>query len=97
MKFEWHPPKAASNLAKHGVSFAEAETVFDDDGQLILRDRWHSIGEQRFRCIGRSEQRRMLLVVYTERKPDLIRIISAREATAREEDEYERENYFAGR
>jgi uncharacterized protein len=96
MKFEWHPPKAASNLAKHGVSFAEAATVFEDDLQLILQDTWHSIGEQRYRCLGRSQQGRLLLVVYTERQPDITRIISAREATPREEDKYERENHLTG-
>ena len=94
MKFEWHPPKAESNLAKHGVSFEEAATVFDDDLQLILQDTWHSMGEQRYRCIGRSKPGRLLLVVYTERKPDITRLISAREATSNEEDKYERENHL---
>ena len=94
MKFEWHPPKAASNLEKHGVSFEEATTVFDDDLQLILQDTWHSVGERRYRCLGRSKQGRLLLVVYPERKPDITRIISARNATPREEDKYERENYL---
>ena len=94
MKFEWHPPKAASNLVKHGVSFEQAATVFDDDRQLILQDTWHSIGERRYRCIGRSKQGQVLLVVYTERKPDITRIISARDATPSEEDKYERENYL---
>jgi hypothetical protein len=94
MNFEWHPPKAERNLAYHGVSFEEAATVFDDDKQLHRRDDLHSFDEQRYICLGMSEQNRLLMVVYTEKQEGLIRIISAREATAREEDEYEQENYL---
>ncbi|MFN7929330.1 MAG: BrnT family toxin [Blastocatellia bacterium] len=94
MSFEWHPPKAESNLEKHGVLFEEAATAFDDDLQVILQDTWHSMGERRYRCIGRSQQGRLLLVVYTERPGDVIRIISAREATPNEEEMYEQENYL---
>ena len=95
MNFEWHPAKAEINLTKHGISFDEASTVFEDDFYVVLQDDLHSIGERRYRCIGRSEQGRLLLVVYTERQPELIRIISARNATANERDKYEQENYLA--
>lgn len=89
MKFEWHPPKAASNLAKHGVSFEEAQEAFDDPYQYHYRDDAHSIGEQRYICLGFSEQDRLLMVVYTEPVRDTIRIITAREATNNEEEDYE--------
>lgn len=89
MHFEWHPPKAESNLVKHGVSFEEAQTVFDDQNQMHLPDYLHSIGEQRYHCFGMSKQGRRLMVVYTEAAADTIRIISAREMTRREQREYE--------
>ena len=96
MNFEWHPPKAERNLAYHGVSFAEAATVFDDDRQLHRRDDLHSFAEQRYICLGMSEQSRLLMVVYTEKQEGLIRIISARDATTREEYEYESQSNFTG-
>lgn len=95
MKFEWHPPKAESNREKHGVSFEEAQTVFDDPNQLYLADEAHSIGEERFFCIGHSEQWRLLTVVCTEKPNDTYRIISAREATPHEREQYETQGYFA--
>jgi uncharacterized protein len=66
MEFEWHLPKAESNLDKHGVSFEEAMTVFDDPDYLGLRDDLHSIGEMRYYCIGRSDRGRILAISYTE-------------------------------
>lgn len=87
MKFEWHRRKAESNLQKHGVSFEEAQTVFDDPAQETLPDQLHSFGEARYLCIGISEQNRVLAVIYTERQ-DRIRIISARAATQREAYDY---------
>ncbi len=93
MKFEWHPPKAVSNLEKHGVSFEEATTVFNDRDQIYDRDDAHSFGELRFFCIGLSAQGRLLTVVCTERPDETMRIISARESTRREEEEYAAQNY----
>lgn len=95
MEFEWHPPKAKSNLEKHGVSFEEAQTVFDDPNQLYLADEAHSICEERFYCIGYSDRGRLLSVVCTEKPNDTYRIISAREATPREEEKYGTQSYFA--
>ena len=89
MTFEWDAEKAAINLAKHGVSFAEAVTVFEDDRALTLPDRDHSIDEARFLTLGVSAQLRVLLVVTTERS-DNVRVISARKATSSERREYER-------
>ena len=95
MAYEWHTPKAISNLAKHGVSFAEAQTAFDDPLQYNEPDYAHSIGEARFLCIGVSEQCRLLTVSYTERPNNQTRIISARLATKAERQLYESQSDFA--
>lgn len=86
--FDWNPDKAARNLAKHGVSFAEAATVFADPLAATVPDRPHSRGEERFAIFGRSERGRVLAVQHTERE-DRIRLISAREATRHERSQYE--------
>lgn len=88
MVFEWDTNKAATNLAKHGVSFDEAKTVFDDPLYIDFYDPDHSDDEYRYIMIGMSAQNRLLLVAYTERG-DLIRLISAREATRVEKKAYE--------
>ena len=87
-EFEWDPLKAASNLQKHGVSFAEAATVFFDPLSITVPDPLHSIDEQRLVITGLSYQRRQLVVVHSDRG-DRIRIISARLATASERKNYE--------
>jgi uncharacterized protein len=87
-RYEWDPEKAESNFRKHGVLFSEARTVFDDPLLLIDEDEEHSIGERRFRAIGRSVDSRLLVVVHAEYGA-VIRIISAREATRRERRAYE--------
>jgi len=76
-QFEWDPAKAITNLRKHGVSFDEAMTVFDDSRRIHSLDPDHSIHEQRYLLLGMSNQQRVLAVSYTERLPR-IRIISAR-------------------
>lgn len=93
MPFEWHAAKAASNLEKHGVSFEEAKTAFDDMNSFHRQDRAHSIGERRYVCVGFSVQGRLLTVSYTERPGAITRIISAREAEAGEKRIYERQDY----
>ena len=65
--FEWDDDKAESNLAKHGVSFEEAATVFSDPLSLTIPDPAHSQAEDRFIIIGRSHQQKLLVVVHTER------------------------------
>ena len=87
VEFEWDASKAASNLAKHGVSFAEAMTVFGDPLELTIPDPVHSDAESRFVSIGLSEAGRFVAVVYTERGLR-VRIISARQATPRERGQY---------
>jgi uncharacterized DUF497 family protein len=88
--FEWHPVKAANNLRKHGVTFEEAATVFEDEHALLLNDEVHSDEEDRFLLLGMSEGRRLLSVVHLERGIRL-RIISARPAANVERREYDRE------
>jgi uncharacterized protein len=87
MDFEWDDAKARTNLSKHGVSFEEAKTVFDDPLYVDFYDPDHSDDEARF-IIGMSEQRRLLLVSYTERG-QTARLISARTATRSERNTYE--------
>jgi uncharacterized DUF497 family protein len=87
--FAWNPKKAATNLAKHGVDFREAATVFDDGPSTTFPDTDHSLGEQRFLILGRSAPGRVLVVSHTEASAGIIRIISARRATRRERRCYE--------
>lgn len=83
MEFEWDRDKAARNLAKHGVEFAEAATVFGDPLAITFHDPDHSDDEDRFLTFGHSIAERLLVVSHTERG-DATRIISARAATRRE-------------
>lgn len=87
-EFEWDDDKAARNLAKHGVSFQEAKTVFDDPLYVDFYDPDHSDDEERYIIIGQSAPHRLLFVSYLERGRR-IRLISAREATRREKVVYE--------
>ena len=83
--FEWEDAKAAANLAKHGVSFPEAATVFADPFAVYLDD---GSGAGRMVVIGTSLRERVLYVVHVERGPR-DRIISARPAVPREREVYE--------
>lgn len=88
MEFEWDPDKAASNLAKHGVSFDEAATVFGDPLAVTYFDPDHSAEEDRFLTFGHSSESQLLVVSHTDRD-DRTRIISARPATRKERKAYE--------
>ena len=88
LSFEWDPRKAAANVAKHGVSFEEAESAFSDPLALITDDPRHSTSERREALIGISERSRLVVVMFTERG-DAVRIISARQATRQERIDYE--------
>ena len=88
MEFEWDQEKAQSNLVKHGVSFEEAQTVFDDPLYVDFYDPDHSENENRYIIIGTSSVGNILLVSYTERV-DMIRIISARQVTKQELKAYQ--------
>ena len=89
--FEWDENKARQNRRKHKVSFEEAKTVFNDPLLITFPDEYHSGAEERFISIGTSS--RILLVVHTERWESggttVLRIISARKATASERKVYE--------
>ena len=91
LSFEWDENKAKANLAKHGVSFEEAATVFGDPLSLTIPDPAHSQTEDRLIILGHSHQRKLLVVVHTERG-DNIRVISARRASRRERESYEESN-----
>ena len=92
IKFEWDAIKAASNKRKHGVTFEEAKSVFYDDFAIQFFDDENSEDEDRFLLLGRSNQSRMLLVCHCEKESgNIIRIISARKATAKERRLYEGE------
>ncbi len=88
MNCEWDENKAAANRSKHGVSFEEAKTVFDDRLYVDFYDPDHSDEEDRYIIIGASRRGRLLIVSYTERG-DAIRLISAREVTRGEREVYE--------
>ncbi len=90
MEYDWDKNKAVSNLSKHGVSFEEAKTVFDDPLFVDFYDPDHSFGEHRFILLGESAPGRLLFVSYMERN-NSIRLISAREATLSERKAYEQE------
>lgn len=89
LTFEWDLRKARSNLAKHGVGFEEASTIFGDPSSLTIRDPDHSLSEERNITMGKAFTGKLLVVVHTERG-DNIRIISARWASRRERKFYEK-------
>jgi uncharacterized DUF497 family protein len=86
-KFEWDPEKAKKNLKKHGVSFEEASTIFDDPLYISFLDEEHSDEEERHITIGMSVKARLLMAAHTARR-NLTRLISARKATKNEEKFY---------
>jgi uncharacterized DUF497 family protein len=85
--YQWDPRKAAGNLKKHGVEFADAVGVFEDEFALWQEDS-DDYGEERFVAVGRDFLGRLLVVAFTFRNND-IRIISARKATENERKTYE--------
>jgi uncharacterized DUF497 family protein len=89
LRFEWDPKKASSNEKKHGVTFAEAQSVFHDEDALVIPDPDHSETEERFIILGMSSQDRALVVVHCFRAEGaVIRIISARRAGTKEQKPY---------
>lgn len=86
VRFVWDRRKAATNLKKHGVSFEEASTAFDDELGAYYPDSLH---DDRFILIGYSRKQRLLYVVHAQVTRDAIRIISARKATKHEKTRYE--------
>ena len=93
IRFEWDPAKARTNQRKHGVTFEEAANLFDDPYALFEQDRTDETGETRWRAVGMAGALILLLVVHTIREEDqeeVIRLISARRATRKERNRYER-------
>jgi len=85
LTFEWDENKAAANLKKHGVSFAEAKSAFSDEHAKLIDDPDHSEDEERFILLGLSSMLKLLVVCHCYRNEGgVIRIISARKATAGE-------------
>lgn len=89
LTFEWDARKAVTNLARHGVSFDEAVTVFADPLGRLEDDDRHSVSEPRLVLLGTSSADRLLAVMFTERGAERIRVISARPATRSERRQYE--------
>jgi uncharacterized DUF497 family protein len=89
MRLEWDPAKAAANLRSHKVSFAEALTVLEDEFALTREDP-DAIEETRFVTLGLSNLGNLLVVVYTYREPDIIRLISAWKANKHQRIQYEK-------
>lgn len=89
LRFEWDQRKADANEKKHGVSFEDARSVFQDERALLIDDPDHSEDEERFILLGLSSSLRLLVVCHCYRSEgNVIRIISARKATARESKSY---------
>jgi len=88
-RFEWDPNKARANLRKHGVSFEEAASSFEDPHGLFFPDLTHV---DRLVLVAMSKHERLLVTVHAEVQDDIIRILSARRAEARERRRYHEEN-----
>lgn len=90
--YEWDISKNEGNIQKHGISFEEAITVFDDEFGFTVEDIKHSsLDEPRFQAVGMSSNLHILCVCHCIRNNDMTtRIISARKATQTEVDAYEK-------
>jgi uncharacterized DUF497 family protein len=88
MKFEWDENKNQLNIRKHGIDFADAAYVFSDPFALSIPGDDNSEMEERWLLLGKNLNERLLLVVHTYRYDDVIRLISARKATATETSTY---------
>jgi uncharacterized DUF497 family protein len=93
MKFEWNQDKEKLNIQKHGVTFEQASYVFADQFALNKFDDKHSDDEDRLVILGKSLNETLLLVVHTFRNNnsiEFVRIISARKATKKEKQIYQK-------
>lgn len=92
MKFEWDHRKNQANIKKQGVSFEEAREIFDDPLHLSLLDERFSYFEERWVSIGQSKRCKIIVVAnlfFDDSDEEVVRIISAREATIHEQRQYE--------
>ena len=91
LRFEWSRYKEKLNIRNHGVSFEEANTIFYDKNAIEFYDQDHSLKEDRYLMVGLSSKMRLLLVsdtVREEKDDDIIRIISSRKPTKKEQKTY---------
>ncbi len=89
LRFEWNTAKAAANLKKHGIGFDEARSAFADERAKLIADPQHSEAEDRFILLGLSAKLKLLIVCHCYRSEEnVIRIISARKASASESRQY---------
>jgi uncharacterized DUF497 family protein len=96
IRFEWDENKNRTNQKKHGIAFAEAQTVFQDENALLIPDPDHSVQEERFILLGLSDRLKLLVVCHCYRLSEtVVRIISARKATTTETRQY-RESLIGG-
>lgn len=94
LSFVWDEEKNKINVLKHGVSFQEAQTVFEDENALFIFDPDHSDNEDRFILMEVSRELRLLVVCHCYREEgEQVRIISARKATKKETSSYKEKNY----
>jgi uncharacterized protein len=89
VRFEWDPPKADANLRAHGIGFAAAVTVLQD-ALALTREDPDAVDEQRFVTLGLSDEANLLVIVYTYREPDILRVLSAWRANKRQRELYEK-------
>mgnify|MGYP003386971478 CR=1 FL=1 len=85
--YQWDERKRLTNLQKHGIDFLDACSIFDDPHAITIADPDHSDKEDRYVTIGRSKAGRLIVVIATDRPPE-VRLISARQATPRESRSY---------
>ena len=89
IRFTWDPRKDKANQKKHGVSFQEGRSAFYDPNARVIHDPDRSHDEDRFVLLGVSFKLRALVVCHAYREEDeVIRIISARKATRKEQQQY---------
>ncbi len=88
MEFEWDPKKNEENICERGIDFADAHEMFNDD-LWVFPDNRRNYGEKRYIGIGHIQER-LMVIVYTERNLDIIRIISLRKANKREQEKFRR-------
>jgi uncharacterized DUF497 family protein len=84
VNFDWNENKNQTNIIKHGIDCRAAAKIFKDDNFIASEDNSSDYGEVHYKIIGNVEPHGILLVVFTEREGDIIRIISARKATKKE-------------
>ena len=95
MLFEWDEEKNTKNKKKHGISFEEAQTVFEDEYAILFDDPDHSEEEDRFLIIGMTDRKGVCIVSHCYRGEDeIIRIISARKATKTEQSVYNEQPFW---